>query len=489
MRAMRALPAVALVALVVLAGCQAPMQEPTGDVPGVAVSDAPAPPDPTTDRLGYEDGYWYNESLAVNATDGLNETEQRAVVGRAMARVERIRELEFEERVPVRVLNRSAATAALAGNGSGSESEAFQRFDNAKFEALFLVGERDESIQTQQTARNRSIAGYYSRSRGAIVVVSDSPTPTLDRNTLSHELVHALQDQHFEDQAPPATRDAFNGRNGLYEGDANYVQQAYEDRCEGAWDCLDTPERPAPSEGDGEGASEAGPTNRGVTVLQFFPYSDGPSFVASLRAEGGWAAVNEAYADPPASAREVIDPTAYPEFTPTEVELDVTARDGWRRVRPAERSDAATLGPSAIATAFAATLYDSYNEGAVVSPRAFLNVEPGGQLNATDPLNYDLPGTRGWRGDRLEVYERNGETAYVWRLVWDGEAEATAFAERYRALLTHWGGQEVSPGTWVLEPESPYADAVRVTVEGDTVTVVNAPTRDDLDSLRPSPPE
>jgi hypothetical protein len=488
---MRALPVVALVALLVLAGCQAPMQEPTADVPGVTVTDAPAPPDAETDRLGYEDGYWYNESLAVNATDGLNESEQRAVVGRTMARVELIRGLEFEEQVPVRVLNRSAATAAIAGNGNQSESEDFRRFDNAKFEALFLIGEGEKSIQTQQSELNRSIAGYYSRSRGAIVVVSDSPTPTINRNTLAHELVHALQDQHFEDTERPRTRDAYNGQNGLYEGDANYVQQAYEDRCEGAWDCLETPGPSAPSEGEGEseGASEAGQSNRGVTVLQFFPYSDGPDFVANLRAQGGWEAVNAAYADPPASAREVIDPTVYPEFTTTTVKLDVTTDDGWRRVRPAERSDAATLGPSAIAAAFAATLYDDYDDGAVVSPRDFLNLEPGGQLNATDPLNYDLPGTRGWRGDRLEVYERDGETAYVWRLVWDGEAEAEAFAEQYRALLTHWGGEEVAPGTWVLEPESPYADAFRVTVEGDTVTVVNGPTRDDLDSLRPSPPE
>jgi len=64
------------------------------------------------------------------------------------------------------------------------------------------------------------VLGYYSPSRGEIVVVSESETPRLDgEGTLAHELVHALQDQHFDLAADPVrTRDAHQGRNGLVEG-------------------------------------------------------------------------------------------------------------------------------------------------------------------------------------------------------------------------------------------------------------------------------
>ncbi|QLH75768.1 hypothetical protein HZS55_02290 [Halosimplex rubrum] len=48
------------------------------------------PPDPETDRLGWEGGYWYNETIDVNQTDGLSESERSALVARTMARVERV---------------------------------------------------------------------------------------------------------------------------------------------------------------------------------------------------------------------------------------------------------------------------------------------------------------------------------------------------------------------------------------------------------------
>ncbi|WP_237560395.1 hypothetical protein [Halolamina rubra] len=81
----------AVVCCLVLAGCAAPA--------------APSPT-PGEDRLGWEDGYAATDSVAVDASDGLNESELDAVVARTMARVELIRGLEFEETVPVEVISR-----------------------------------------------------------------------------------------------------------------------------------------------------------------------------------------------------------------------------------------------------------------------------------------------------------------------------------------------------------------------------------------------
>jgi len=433
--------------------------------------------DPGEDRLGWENDYWHDDPVAVNASDGLNGSERKAVVARAMARVEVVRNLEFERTVNVTVLGRSNYSAG----SNDTDGEAFRRFDNAKFEALFLIGNEEDSIETQEETRNRTIAGVYSPSRESIVVVSDSGSPKLDgERTLAHELVHALQDQQFNlSRSSPRTRDAYNARNGLVEGDARAVEQEYMDQCGDTWACL-----PGASEESNGGDGGGPPANLGVYIMSYFPYSDGPGFVASLRENDDWSRVNDAFADPPGSSVEVIYPEKYESFEPAEVSMRGPTSDGWERVRPEQRPDYAVLGQSALAAMFAYTLYDDYNQSAVVQPREFLNTE-GGSVNRSDPFNYSLAPTRGWQGDRMHVYERNGETAYVWRLAWESPTDAERFADHYRDLLTHWGGQRVTEGTWVIAEDSPFSDAVSLAVEGDTVTIVNAPDRGALGDVSP----
>jgi hypothetical protein len=117
-----------------------------------------------------------------------------------------------------------------------------------------------------------------------------------------------------------------------------------------------------------------------------------------------------------------------------------------------------------------------------VPAQRFLNVE-NGSVNRTDPFNYALPAVDGWTGDRFHAYERDGERAYVWRLTWASPSEAEEFADTYRQLLRHWGGQQVGSGVWRVADDSPFAGAVEVSVEGDTVTLVGAPTQSGLDDV------
>ncbi len=435
-------------------------------------------PDPDADVIGWESGYWHDDPVAVDASDGLNGSERRAVVARAMARVEVIRNLEFEKTVTVTVLNRSEIGDEV---GDSTPGETLERFDNAKFRALFLIGNDENAIGVQEENRNRTVAGFYSPAREAIVLASDSPSPQLDgERTLAHELVHALQDQHFELSVSetPRTRDAYNGRNGLIEGDARAVEAAYVDRCGTTWSCL------AETLGGGESEnSEGSSVHLGLYVISFFPYSDGPGFVESLRDGDDWSSVNDAYADPPRSSAEVIFPETYGTFERVDVELRDRTKGGWERVRPAGRPDYGVLGPSALTAMFAYTLYDEYNRSAVVSRGAFLNMDEGG-VDTTDPFEYALDPVRGWQGDRLHVYERDGRTAYVWRLVWESPAAAEQFVDRYRALVDHWGGTPVGDGVYRIESDSPFTGAVAIDVEGDTVTVVGAPDRRTLGEVR-----
>jgi hypothetical protein len=498
------LRAVVLVLLLVLAGCQAPGAPVDAGTPGEggpgdatsdgedqdAASDAPTtggdvPDDPGSDRLGWENGYWHNESVAVTTGDGLNESELDAVVARAMARMELVRQLEFEQSVPVDVISR----AEYRNESGGNHSEALARFDNAKFEALFLVGEEGDSIEEQESTRGQSVLGYYSPREDAIVIVSNSDAPHLDgEGTLAHELVHALQDQHFDlAEDPVRTRDAHQGRNGLVEGDASFAQRRYQARCGEEWDCLGPAGR-SDAESESESKGEAPRGHFGIQFLMYFPYSDGPGFVQALYDEGGWDAVNDAYADRPDGSPEVIYPERYSEWEPAAVDLPDRSSDDWQRVRPPDRPDRAVLGQSAIAASLAYTLADDHNDAAVVRPVDVINYRSDGTVDPEDPFEYDVAAADGWAGGAMYVYENGDDLGYVWRTTWESADEAAEFADTWGAVIRHWGGERVDDGDragegeWVITG-SAFADAFRIRLDGDTVTIVNGPERDDLAAI------
>ncbi len=263
--------------------------------------------DPGPDYQGWEDGYRFDDGISVDWSDGLNDSELDAVVSRAMARVEEIRELEFRENVSVEVVNRTTFEQRELNR---TVTPALRTFDNAKFEALFLVNETTDSISVQQGNSANSVRGYYSIERETIVLVAeDGETPHIDEFTLAHELVHALQDQHFNLSSYDArTRDARHAQDGLIEGDAAFVEYRYRSACADRWSGMCGPT------GDTNGGEL---TNFGVYLLTYFPYSDGPAFVRHLYDRGGWDAVNAAYENPPVSSEQVIHPGAYPGEIPS----------------------------------------------------------------------------------------------------------------------------------------------------------------------------
>jgi hypothetical protein len=445
--------ALALLGLCLLAGCSVGYQDATG--PSATPTDHPTAT-PTEDRLGWEAGYAANATLSVNATDGLNESEREAVLARTMARVELIRGLEFRDPVSLEVVSR-AEYRNRSVNFSGSD-EAGPLADQS-WEAPFLVGEDRDSSEVLGGLFGSGVVGYYSPDEDAIVVVSDSETPTVNRATLAHELVHAFQDQHLSLRYPSRTRDERLAAQGLTEGDANLVEAIYERRCGVNWTCIDRPSGSPPP---------AGPIarNPGVYLTLVQPYIVGPEFVRDLRnRSAGWEAVNDAYGTFPAATEGTIHPERYPE-DPAFVSVDDRSSEAWERVG----SD--TLGEVTVHVMF-------WNRRLVPRPDDAIRTD------------YDHRLSTGWGNDRLVAYRHTetGEEGYVWRLVWDSPAEAAEFHEGYIRLLRHKvdadrvrgaGGE----GTSVhVVDEGPFADAFRLIIDGDTVTVVNAPTVEALPAV------
>jgi hypothetical protein len=417
-------------ALIVLAGCVAPAAE-SGSDPG-------------TDRLGWENGYRYDDPIAVNATDGLNKSEREAVRSRQMARLEQTRGLEFERPVELRVITREEY---LRTRGGGS-SETHEQWNNQVWEALFLVGEDTAVDEAFNDTLGSSVQGYYRTGSDEVVLVSDRENPVVDRGTLIHELVHALQDQQFGLDDAPETQDRQLARNSVVEGEANLLEDRYEQRCGDEWNCVRTSSR----------AGGGGELNRGVLLVILAPYVQGPEFVATVQKRSGWDAVDALHREYPESTKRVLKAESGDE-QPVDVTVPDRSSDDWERFDHDPVAD--TVGPVSIHAAF------------------FQN---GVQAATVERYSYAHPAARGWTGDTLVPYQNGDRYGYVWETAWESEAEARQFEETYRALLDSEGAQfQGEGGTVAVVPEtSAFDDAFRVTRDGRRVRVVNGPTVESL---------
>lgn len=436
---------------------------------------AAAPPeDPESDVLGWENGYWHNESIAVDQSDGLSEAEREAYVSRTMARVEVIREREFKRSVPVEVIPRSEYSNRTEGNAS----DAYRAWNNQVWEALFIVGEDENVLDTLHATSTAATTGGYFIAADEIKIITDSPEDvTIDRRTLSHELVHALQDQYFglsNVTAHVDTQDEEFSTTGLVEGEARYLERRYEQRCGNEWECVDDPT----STGGGSGGEQ----NRGVLYTLYYPYSDGPPYVNALVERGGWSAIDQAFQSPPNSTEQVTHIT---DEEPSPLIVEDRATGGWEPFAEQGHDGTDTLGEASI---FMLLWYQAWQHDADTMRSDTLFEAEG----TYDLLNYESVPSAGWGNDVVRPYRKESvsggtEYGYVWTTEWDTEADATQFQAAYHAVLRAHDARQIGPHTWVIDSGS-FADAFRVVKDGTRVTIVNAPEAGDLDALRPDLP-
>ena len=220
--------------------------------------------------------------------------------------VERLRGLDFEHPVPVRVLDDAAFEKQYAKGQkvSGNDRKQLHRTSAA----LLAVGLLDQPLDPDSLSKDfgSRVLGYYDDEREEIVVRGDTFDSAPTRATLAHELTHALQDQHFNIRklSRKAAATESGVPNALIEGDATRIGEAYEE------DGLTEAERAEIKEHDADVLDESAdlPAILGITTSG--SYYLGEVMTLLLEADGGPHAVDAAFRKPPLDDLVLLDPVA-----------------------------------------------------------------------------------------------------------------------------------------------------------------------------------
>lgn len=444
-----------------------------------------SPPDAGNETIGWVDGFWYNQPLDMSVDEGLTEDELTNLSARTAARVEAMRCLAFAELPPVEIIDRDEF-AAETDEAFAAIGDAERMADNAQLQTMLLVGSDVDSIDVRAEDRTATVGGYYNFVENRTVVIADDPdTLQIDEEILAHELGHALQDQHFDlTRYERPTKDMDAGKLGMIEGDVHRIEQEYLRHCEdGNWsDPCVTQEQ--------EISGGVEPANWGLYFANFQPYSDGPSFVETIYDDGGWEAVNAVYEDMPVSSHQVIYPDQYQEYTEQSLFVPDRSTDDWERLSKETSGDYNVIGQAAMSAMFMGPAYDDGDPrtGPVVTQEDFLNIDDDdpGMVDASNPINYDLPQTDGWQADRMYSYTNGDDVATVWKTSWENTAQMESFKEAYAQLLEYHGGElsETYEYTWTFDPQSEFNMAVTLASDGDQLKIVTAPTVSDLEAVQ-----
>ncbi len=253
------------------------------------------------------------------------------------------------------------------------------------------------------------IAGFYDPETGQIYVIAGlSLMGQMDRLTYAHEFTHALQDQHFDLEALGLRDDAegeydseyLSAVRALVEGDARLMEQQFLDAHYSAEDWAELVQEAAEID-----TSVLNVTPDILYASLLFPYDYGQPFVEALYEEGGWAAVDAAYASPPRSTEHILHPDRYDAGDAPQIvslsPLTGTLGAGWRQV------DEDILGEYFTRRYLAQQIPEEEAEAAA----------------------------EGWGGDRYVVHYRQADEALVLALhtVWDTPADAEEFVDAYVA--------------------------------------------------------
>lgn len=369
----------------------------------------------------------------------------KALRAGAMRQASELRELPWQSEVGMAELSGweyGSRTSEMAQSLGGEELRGLSR--------LAIAG----GVLPEGTDLLSLAASFTAVSAGATYSPLDKQILLVDKHSgsslLTHEFVHALQDQHFDLLkllvVQPYNYDRTEAVFALIEGDAMNVQRRAE---EGDAYARRTLEDISRQENDRfrDYRREFGALFPPLLTETFiFRYRDGARFVETIRRKQGERGVDELFLHPPASSEQILHPEKYFQGeAPRDVQLNEAAfaQRNWR----------------------------------VVTSTALGEIGVRGLLMAGVSEADATRAAAGWGGDRAYLFERDGGTPlFVWKSAWDKRTDAEEFFKAYNAAEqrrkgAQLTGESASGNEW-QQTWREGGQSTLVYLTGDTVIVI-----------------
>jgi hypothetical protein len=276
------------------------------------------------------------------------------------------------------------------------------------------------------------IIGYYDPHTKVLYIVNGSPKEAV-AITITHELVHALQDQYISldsTQKVEGENDRQSAAQAVFEGQAVYEQIAVmlgggnvAVNLPGGWDRVRDMIR--------ENQSSMPVFAAAPVVIQetlIFPYLSGAEFVRNFKERNPGKSI---YSDMPVSTEQILHPAAF--FTKRDAPTAVTLP----RLKGATASYENDLGE--------------------FETRLFL-------FQHLNDQNAAVQGAAGWDGDRYEIID-NGQ-GIAWVTVWDSQTDASEFFGMLdKVMKKRYNATSASPAGSTTRDYSGAGRSVHITTD------------------------
>ncbi len=360
-----------------------------------------------------------------------------------------IRGLPFKTPVDYNVVTRKEIQKVVSTKLAETFSEQEFRNISAALSRLGLLPEGYPLRESYIALLGEQIAAFYDQHQHKLFMFEDASLDNAqNRVILSHELTHALQDQHFNLLRLPLeikdNDDRAIASSALVEGEATVVMSDYMLRNLSLRALKDNV-----ASSFSQNMDQLKNAPRYLREELVFPYLRGQEFCGALLEHGGYDEISRAFAHPPVSSSQILHPQKYlaePRQDPVLVQWPDTSLDG---KKPDLDNVLGELG---------------------------IRIQLGDEGKAGETI------AAGWQGDRY-LYFHDGDSL-VWKTVLDNQEDAAAFLKAERGLLEK-RYHAVQPGAAEgdhFEADAPRA--VRLERKDSTVLLIDSATPDLANRLK-----
>lgn len=338
------------------------------------------------------------------------------ILTQALQAAEHIRELKAKRKIPCELHSKAEVEKFLRATIAEKMPKQKLLYEEKAYKLLGILPENYNYHEGIIDLYLSQLGGYYDPAKKHFVMAGWMPS-MVQQPIAVHELVHALQDQHFDLEKFTDEKiynsDELLARSAFVEGDASAVMMDYMRKLQGLPSLAQEKSVQSIIMQNVLGASFMQASQTAPPALMnmlLFPYNAGLRFVhVALQKYGGYKELKRVFQKPPQSSEEILHPEIYfagkPSFRKfTDEELVQVAQGGGQLLY---RDTLGEIGISAI--------FSGHEKTRSAGPSA----------------------AAGWGGDAFGFIDtpESEQNVFVWVSTWDTPEDALEFSSLFQKII------------------------------------------------------